>query len=122
MIWLANNWRRAAIAVLVLLSVGYGEIRYRNGWYAHSDKVNVDYAQKKQNADAALVPTEQKAAKARDGGKVIYRTITRDVVKYVQSPARTMCKFDSDAIRLRQQAIDAANHIPGFDDPAVQGK
>jgi hypothetical protein len=44
------------------------------------------------------------------------------VVKYVQSPNRTVCRFDDDAVQLRQRAIDAANAIPGFDEPAVQSK
>jgi hypothetical protein len=39
------------------------------------------------------------------------------VVKYVQSPNRTVCRFDDDAVQLRQRAIDAANAIPGFDEP-----
>ena len=108
------------IALLILLAIGYGEIRYRNGWYAHSAKVNADYALKKQKAEARLVPTEQKAAEANSQGKVIYRTITRDVVKYVQDPNRNRCDFDDDAVRLRQQAIDAANNISGFDEPAMQ--
>jgi len=108
------------IALLILLAIGYGEIRYRNGWYAHSAKINADYALKKQKAEARLVPTEQKAAEANSQGKVIYRTITRDVVKYVQDPNRNRCDFDDDAVRLRQQAIDAANNISGFDEPAMQ--
>ncbi|MGK1701323.1 hypothetical protein ACR912_20750, partial [Klebsiella pneumoniae] len=57
-----------------------------------------------------------------EAGKVIYKTITRDVVKYVQSPNRTVCRFDDAAVQLRQRAIDAANSIPGFDESAVQSK
>ncbi|UKY38197.1 hypothetical protein [Pantoea dispersa] len=110
------------IAVMIAIAIGYGEIRYLNGWYAHSDKVNADYAIKKQKAEAKLVPTEQKAAAASADGKVIYRTITRNVVTYVQNPNRIRCDFDDDAVRLRQQAVDAANHIPGFDEPAVPAK
>lgn len=110
------------IAVMVAIAFGYGEIRYRDGWHAYSDKVNADYAFKKQKAEARLVPTEQKAAEANSEGKVIYRTITRDVVKYVQKPDHIRCDFDGDAVRLRQQAIDAANNISGFDEPALQTK
>ncbi|WP_376751025.1 hypothetical protein [Pantoea piersonii] len=108
------------IAVMLAIAIGYGEIRYLNGWYAHSAKVNADYALKKQKAEARLVPIEQKAAAANADGKVIYRTITRDVVKYVQDPNRTVCRFDDDAFSMRQRAIDAANNIAGFDEPAVQ--
>lgn len=110
------------IAVMIAIAIGYGEIRYMNGWYAHSAKVNADKTLKKQKAEAKLIPTEQKAAAANDDGKVIYRTITRDVVKYVQEPNRIRCDFDGDAVRLRQQAIDAANNIAGFDEPAMQIK
>lgn len=108
------------IFVMIAIAIGYGEIRYLHGWYAHSAKVNADYALKKQKADSKLMPAEQKAAKAGAKGKVIYRTITRDVVKYVQDPNRTMCRFDDDAVSMRQRAIDAANNISGFDEPAVQ--
>jgi len=108
------------IVAMIAIAIGYGEIRYRNGWYAHSAKVNADYALKKQKAEAKLVPIEKKAATANADGKVIYRTITRDVVKYVQDPNRTLCRFDDDAVSMRQRAIDAANNISGFDEPAVQ--
>jgi tRNA threonylcarbamoyladenosine modification (KEOPS) complex Pcc1 subunit len=79
-------------------------------------------AAKKKKAEKVIQPVEQKAAAATEEGKVIYKTITRDVVKYVQSQNRTVCRFDDDAVQLRQRAIDAANAIPGFDEPTVQGK
>lgn len=120
--WLADNWKVFAFIALISAAVGYGKIRYRSGWDAHSAKVNTDYALKKQKAEASLVPTEQKAAEANSEGKVIYRTITRDVVKYVQNPKRSHCDFDTDAVRLRQQAIDAANNISGFDEPTMQAQ
>ena len=111
------------IALLaVLLAGGYGELRYRNGWYAHADRINVLAADKRAKAEKAIQPLEQKAAKASDEGRIIYRTITRDVVKYVQDPHRTVCQFDDESVRLRQRAIDAANSISGFDAGAVQGK
>ncbi len=106
----------------VLLAGGYGELRYRNGWYAHADHINALAADKRDKAEKAIQPVEQKAAKASDEGRIIYRTITRDVVKYVQDPNRTRCNFDDESVRLRQQAIDAANSISGFDAGPVQGK
>ena len=108
--------------VSMLLAIGYGELQYRNGWYAHADHINVLAADKRAKAEKAIRPVEQKAAKASDEGRIIYRTITRDVVKYVQSPNRTVCRFDDAAVQLRQRAIDAANSIPGFDESAVQSK
>ncbi|WP_455853138.1 hypothetical protein [Pantoea endophytica] len=108
------------IAMMIAIAIGYGEIRYLIGWYAHSAKVNADYALKKQKAETKLAPTEAKAAIANAKGKVIYQTIYRDVVKYVQDPNRTVCRFDDDAFSMRQRAIDAANNIAGFDDTAMQ--
>lgn len=110
------------VLALVLMAAGYGELRYRNGWYAHSDHINAMAAKKKEKASEAIQDSEQKAALASSEGKVIYRTITRDVVKYVQNPNRTRCNFDDESVRLRQRAIDAANSISRFDAGALQGK
>ncbi|HEJ8309850.1 TPA: hypothetical protein SMJ25_002151 [Klebsiella michiganensis] len=107
-------------AVVILLASCV--ISWRSGWSSHADHINAQAAKKKEKAEKVIQPIEQKAAAATAEGKVIYRTITRDVVKYVQSPNRTVCRFDDDAVQLRQRAIDAANTIPGFDEPAVQGK
>lgn len=108
--------------VVILLGISYGELRYRNGWYAHADHINALAADKHGKAEKAIRPIEQKAAQATDEGRIIYRTITRDVVRYVQNPNRTVCDFDDESVRLRQRAIDAANSISGFDAGAVQGK
>jgi len=108
--------------VVMLLGIGYGEFRYRNGWYAHADHINALAADKRAKAEKAIQPVEQKAAQASDAGRIIYRTITHDVVKYVQDPNRTVCQFDADAVQLRQRAVDAANSISGFDAGAVQSK
>lgn len=118
------TWRAFIItlAVILAITIGYGEVRYLNGWHAHSAKVNADAAKKVTKANKALEPAEAKAATVQAESTVIYRTITRDVVKYVQDPNRTVCKFDPDAVSMRQRAIDAANNIPGFDAGAVQAK
>lgn len=111
-----------AILAIILLAVGYGEIRYRNGWYTHAEQMNAAAAKKQKKIEAKIEPVEKKAAVAKSGGKVIYKTITRDMVKYVQDPNRTRCDFDDDAIRMRQRAIDAASNISGFDDTPMQAK
>lgn len=109
-----------AIAVFILLTSC--AVAWRSGWNAHADHINAMAAKKKDSAEKAIAPVEQKASEQKGEGHVIYRTITRDVVKYVQSPNRTVCKFDDDAVRLRQRAIDAANSITGFDAASVQSK
>ncbi|WP_375600952.1 hypothetical protein ACAF59_08980 [Klebsiella aerogenes] len=114
--------RLTAITSAVLILLLSCIFLWRSGWNSHADHINALAAKKKEKAVKIIQPVEQKAATATDEGKVIYRTITRDVVKYVQSPNRTVCKFDDDAVQLRQRAIDAANAIPGFDESAMQGK
>ncbi|WP_279025111.1 hypothetical protein [Gibbsiella quercinecans] len=120
MTWLISNWRVVVLALLLMAAACV--LSWRSGWSAHADHINALAATKKTKADAAVKASEQNAAAAGEQGKIIYRTITRDVVKYVQSPNRTVCQFDDDAVRLRQRAIDAANDIPGFDAAPVQGE
>lgn len=114
--------RLLALAVLLALFAGAYYAGYLKGWHAHSDKVNSEHIAKNKKAEKAVATGEQKAAAASAEGKVIYRTIYRDVVKYVNDPNHTKCDFDDHAVQLRQRAIDAANNIPGFDEPTVQGK
>lgn len=115
------NLRYTLLALLVSVSVT-SVLSWRSGWYAHADHINSLAADKRAKAEKVVQLVEQKAAQASDEGKVIYRTITRDVVKYVQDPNRTVCKFDDESVRLRQRAIDAANSISGFDAAPMQGK
>ncbi|MEG2114221.1 MAG: hypothetical protein RRZ38_10060 [Hafnia sp.] len=111
----------SALTVLLALLSGSHYVAYLKGWYAHSDKVNSEYAAKSKKAEKAVAAGEQKAAVANAEGKVIYRTIYRDVVKYVNDSNHTNCKFDDSAVQLRQRALDAANSISGFDAGTVQG-
>ena len=111
-----------ALAVLLALFAVTFYAGYLKGWSAHSEKVNSEHAEKNKKAEKTVAAGEQKAAAASAEGKVIYRTIYRDVVKYVNDPNHTKCDFDDNAVQLRQRAINAANNIPGFDEPAMQGK
>ncbi len=97
-------------------------LSWRAGWNSHAEHVNAMAAKKREEAEKSIQQVEKKAANATETGKVIYKTITRDVVKYVQTPNRTVCQFDSHAVQLRQRAIDAANTIPGFDESSLQGQ
>jgi len=115
------KWRYILLALAVIIPAT-ALFAWRSGWSAHADHINALAANKKDKAEKAIQPVEKKAAVANVEARVIYRTITRDVVKYVQSPDRTRCDFDDESVRLRQRAIDAANTISGFDAGAVQGK
>lgn len=110
-----------ALAALLVLLAGTYYAGYLKGWYAHSEHVNSQAKAKPKKAEKAVAAGEQKAAAASAEGKVIYRTIYRDVVKYVNDPNHIKCDFDDHAVQLRQRALDAANSISGFDAGAVQG-
>lgn len=111
----------SALATLLVLLVGTYYAGYLKGWYAYSERVNGEYAEKNKMAEKVVIAGEQKAAAASAEGKVIYRTIYRDVVKYVNDPNHTKCDFDNHAVQLRQRALDAANSISRFDAGTVQG-
>lgn len=113
---------RYLLILCVSLCTVTGLLSWRSGWNAHADRIKALAAAKNNKAAKAVFVSEQKGVKAASEGKVIYRTINREVVKYVQSPNRNVCKFDPDAVQLRQRAIDAANSISGFDAEAMQGK
>ncbi len=84
---------------------------YRSGWSAHSDKVNKEFAERKARADAAQAKSNTKAENVRIVTETKYKVVNRDVVKYLQNPDRNKCEFDTDSVRVRQQAIDAANAV-----------
>ncbi|QHJ79562.1 MAG: hypothetical protein [Caudoviricetes sp.] len=100
-----------AAGIIVALLAGSHLYAYRAGWSAHADKVNREYAERKAKADAAQQKSNDKAEKVRIVTETKYKVVTRDVVKYLQNPDRTKCEFDADSVRLRQQAIDAANAV-----------
>ncbi|EPE3185627.1 hypothetical protein ACT5AG_000466 [Cronobacter sakazakii] len=112
--------RKFAIYVLFFMLTSL--LSWRAGWNAHSDYVNAMAASKKAKAEDMIRSSEIKAARTSHEGRIVYRVINRDVIKYVQSPNRTVCKFDNDAVRLRQRAIDAANSLRGFDGAPMQSK
>lgn len=111
-----------ALAILLALITGIFYAGYLKGWYAHTEHINNLAAKKSKKVEREVVEGEQKAANATAEGKVIYRTVYRDVVKYVNDPNRTVCRFDDNAVQLRQRAIDAANNITGLDEYTVQSK
>lgn len=113
------NYAFLALAVSILAATVFA---WRAGWNAHADHINALASARKEKAEKAILPIEKNAAAASTEAKVIYRTITREVVKYVQDPNRTSCNFDDESMRLRQRAIDAANSISGFDAGTMQGK
>ncbi len=91
----------------LLIVIGSHWFAYRAGWLAHADKINKEYSDRKQKAENRQAKSTSQSQKVRTITETKYKTIYRDVVKYVQDPTRTVCKFDDEYIRLRQSALDA---------------
>lgn len=83
---------------------------YRAGWSAHADKINNEAREKKDKAEVKLAVVEDSQEKERVVIQTKYKVINHDVIKYVKEP-HVKCDFDADSIRLRQEAIDAANSV-----------
>lgn len=103
------------IIILLLIGIAIGSLSfgagYLKGWYAHSDKVNLDAAKRKQNAENKQAKSTAQSQQVRVVTETKYKTIYRDVVKYVSDPNRTICTFDDNYIRLRQSTLDADSAV-----------
>lgn len=96
----------AAIGLVIGLVVGFGlGDSYRAGVVAEAAQEAQAKAQRQQTK---VVERSVQAEQARD---VEYRTITKEVVKYVTRPNRPDCSFDAERVRIKQSAIDAANRV-----------
>jgi hypothetical protein len=92
-----------------------------------TESIELDLAKKKVDisknaADAQKKIDEEVAANADTEAKQKQKIIYRDVIKYVKNPDRTVCNLDDESVRLRQQAVDSANTISGFDAATVPDK
>lgn len=94
---------------LALLAGGH-IYAYRSGWSAHADKINSEAREKKDKAEVKLAVVEDSQEKERVVIQTKYKVINHDVIKYVKEP-HVKCDFDSQSVRLRQSAIDAANSV-----------
>ncbi|QEA09406.1 i-spanin [Escherichia phage Sciku] len=110
-------------ACFILLTYGYGIYQYRSGW--NEGRANL-VSQQQQEAQAELAKKtqrqqqdESKAAAADNEGKTKSEVITREVVKYIKTPGRSVCTFDDARVLLKSHAVANANSIPGYDDDAA---
>ncbi|ANY29730.1 Rz-like spanin [Escherichia phage Gluttony] len=96
----------AAIGLVIGLVVGFWQgDSYRAAVVARASQEAQAKAQRQQTK---VVEGAVQAEQARD---VEYRTITKEVVKYVTRPNRPDCSFDAERVRIKQSAIDAANRV-----------
>lgn len=114
----------ATVAVLALAGYGWGLWQHQTGWQEGrtvllaeqseaAEKLRQENAQRQQVEDT-------RAAEAEQQGEAKTVTITREVVKYVQTPGRNVCQFDDRRLRIKADAVANASNIPGFDGEAVQ--
>lgn len=96
----------AAIGLVIGLAIGFwlGD-SYRAGVVAEAAQEAQAEAQRQQTK---VVERSVQAEQARD---VEYRTITKEVVKYVTRHNRPDCSFDAERVRIKQRAVDAANGV-----------
>lgn len=106
----------AASLVAVVASYQWG---YHKAWDAGRQQL-VTEQQKK--AQARLIKQQERqqqddarAIAAEERGAETARVITRDVVRYIQTPGRAVCTFDEARVKLKQAAVDNANRIEGYD-------
>ena len=114
----------ATVAALALAGYGWGLWQNRTGWQEGRTALLAEQSEaaeklRQENAHRQLVE-DTKATEAEQQGEAKTITITREVVKYVQTPGRNVCLFDDRRLRIKADAVANASNIPGFDDSAVQ--
>lgn len=71
--------------------------------FAQRQSKKNEHQHKNKKAEKDFATGEHKAAVASAEGKMIYRTMYRDVVKYVNDPNHNKCNFDVRKVQLWQR-------------------
>lgn len=111
------------VAVWAMAGYGWGLWQHQTGWREGrnallaeqseaADKLRKENTQRQQVEDA-------KAAEAEQQGEAKTVTITKELIRYVQTPNRVKCDSPTERVQLRARAAANANFIPGFDGEAV---
>lgn len=113
----------ATVAVLSLACYGWGLWRYQTGWREGRNALIAEQSEaaeqlRKENTQRQLVE-DAKAAEAEQQGEAKTVTITKELIRYVQTPGRVKCDSPPERVQLRARAAANANFIPGFDGDAV---
>lgn len=106
---------------LMLLSYAFGW--FSHGWYTNSQElkdVKSEITQAKE-AQKQADGGESEAAQVKVVTETKYKIITRDVVRYVQNTDRVVCDYDAERMRIKSEAVAAANAINAVDARAMQG-
>ena len=111
------------ILFLALGGIGWGMWQYQSGWREGRNALLTEQAEaaeklRQENTHRQQVE-DTKAAAVEKQGEAKTVTITREVVRYVQTPGRNVCQFDDRRLRIKADAVANASNIPGFDGEAV---
>lgn len=113
------------VAALSLASYGWGLWQHQTGWREGRTTLLAEQSEaaeklRQENAQRQQVE-DTKAAEAEQQGEAKTVTITKELIRYVQTPNRVKCDSPPERVQLRARAAANANFIPGFDGDAVQG-
>lgn len=108
------------LLVAFIITFAASEFSYRQGWKEGRANLVSQQEEKARSAMAKRVAAQQvndkKAVEADQTGAAKTVVITKEVVKYVQNPDRVRCTFDDGRVKIKQDAIDNANMVKGYDD------
>lgn len=113
----------ATVAALSLAGYGWGLWQHQTGWREGRNALLTAQAEateklRQENAHRQQVE-DTKAAEAEQQGEAKTITITKELIRYVQTPNRVKCDSPPERVQLRARAAANANFIPGFDGEAV---
>ena len=113
----------ATVAVLALAGYGWGLWQNHTGWQEGRTALLAEQSEaaeklRKENTQRQQVE-DAKAAEAEQQGEAKTITITKELIRYVQTPNRVKCDSPPERVQLRARAAANANFIPGFDGEAV---
>lgn len=113
----------ATVAVLSLAGYGWGLWQHQTGWREGRNALLAEQSEaaeklRQENTHRQQVE-DTKAAAAEEQGEAKTITITKELIRYVQTPNRVKCDPPPERVQLRARAAANANFIPGFDGEAV---
>lgn len=113
----------ATVAVLALAGYGWGLWQHQTGWREGRNALLTEQSEaaeklRQENTHRQQVE-DTKAAEAEQHGEAKTITITKELIRYVQTPNRVKCDPPLERVQLRARAAANASNIPGFDGEAV---
>lgn len=113
----------ATVAALALAGYGWGLWQHQTGWADGRAALLAEQSEaaeklRQENTHRQQVE-DTKAAEAEQQGEAKTITITKELIRYVQTPNRVKCDPPLERVQLRARAAANANSIPGFDGEAV---